>query len=104
MYANIFGKKGDDYTRYWISVSTEKYDSKKKKGTGEYINASIPARLFDDIKGLFDDSAEKTKTKNIRMMRCKGVEGFFEAVEPREGDPFVRFVVTDAKVIEPEDD
>lgn len=104
MYANIFGKKGEDYTRYWISVSTEKYDAKKKKGTGNYVNASIPVRLFDDVKDLFEDSAENTKTKKIRMMRCKDVEGFFEAVEPKEGEPYVRFIVTKAKAVDPEDD
>ena len=31
MYVNLFKKEGDDYARYWVSVSTEIYDKKKKK-------------------------------------------------------------------------
>lgn len=104
MYANIFGKKSEDHTRYWISVSTEKYDAKKGKGTGEYIKASIPARLMKDAVKVFDEHSVKTKTKNIRMLNAKDVGGFFEAVEPREGEPYVRFVIFEAEAVDKEDD
>lgn len=104
MYANIFGKRGEDYTRYWVSVSTEKYDAKKKKGTGEYINASIPARLLEDVEAVFDESAAKTKSKGIYLLKAKKVEGWFEAVEPKEGEPYVRFVIAEASAVDPEDD
>ena len=45
-YAYIFGKKakGDDYYRYWISMSTEKI-GKNGKGTGEYLKATMPVRM-----------------------------------------------------------
>ena len=45
-YAYIFGKKakGDDYYRYWISMSSEKV-GKNGKATGEYLKATMPVRL-----------------------------------------------------------
>lgn len=94
MFINLFRKECGDYDRYWASVSTEKYDAKKKKGTGEYINATIPVRVVKDETDRFDKVCVKTSNKKITRARFEDCEGFFEAVEPKEGEPFVRFVVT----------
>ena len=95
MFINLFKKDCGDYDRYWASVSSEKYDAKKKKGTGEYINATIPVRLVKDEASKFEKSSVKTSNKKITRGRFEDCEGFFEAVEPKEGEPFVRFVITD---------
>lgn len=101
MFVNLFGKDAGEYVRYWISVSTEKYDSKKKKGTGEYIRASISATLSKEAEKVFDKYAEKTANKKITggTFTIKG--GFFKAIEPKEGEPFVTFYITD---MEPKED
>lgn len=99
MFINLFRKKNGDYYRYWASVSTKGYDYKKKKQTDEYINATIPVRLIPDVE---DDLAynewAKTKNKAIQRIRLEKVDGFFEAVEPNEGDPFVRYVIIECEV------
>lgn len=96
MFLNLFRKKQGDAYRYWASVSTRVYDYKKGKQTDEYINATIPVRLVPDLEDELDGWL-KTKNKNIQHIQLEDVEGFFEAVEPREGEPFVRFIVVLAK-------
>lgn len=102
MYINLFRKKSGEYYRYWASVSTKGYDSKKKQ-TDEYINASIPVRLVPDVEDSLHEWI-KTKNKAIQHVMLKDVEGFLEAVEPREGEPFVRFVILGCEISDSEDD
>lgn len=104
MFVNLFRKDCGDYSRYWASVSTKKYDRKKKKEVDEYINATIAVRLIPDMEKVFEDSAAKTKNKKITRGRFEDVDGFFEAVEPSEGEPFVRFVIIDMTPVEDEGD
>lgn len=93
MFVNLFSKKGEDYTRYWVSVSTEKYNAKKGKGTGEYINASMPVRLSEDAKSTFNNSCVKTSNKKIMRGRFEVDSGWLESVEPKEGEPYVRLFI-----------
>ena len=102
MFVNLFRKDCGEYNRYWASVSTKKYDKTKKRETDEYINANISVRLIPDMEDLFDQSAEPTKNKKISHALFEKVEGFFEAVEPNEGDPFVRFVIMEMVAVEDE--
>ena len=104
MYANIFGKDNGDFTRYWASVATERYDSKKKKGTGEYVRATIPVRLSKGAVGTFDSTARKTKTKKIKGGHYLVGEFWLEAVEPKEGEPYVRLFVNDLEPVENDED
>ena len=100
MFVNLFKKDCGDFNRYWASVSTKKYDRKKKKELDEYINATIPVRLIPDMEAIFDDIARPTKNKKIMRGSFEDVDGFFEAVEPSEGEPFVRFVIMEMEPIE----
>ena len=102
MFVNLFRKDCGDYYRYWASVSTKKYDRKKKKEIDEYINATIPVRLIPDMEFLFGDVVKCTKNKKIGRALFEKVDGFFEAVEPNEGDPFVRFVIMEMVAVEDE--
>ena len=104
MFVNLFRKDCGDYYRYWASVSTKKYDKKKKKEIDKYINATIPVRLIPDMESLFGDVAKDTKNKKIGHALFENVVGFFEAVEPNEGDPFVRFVIMEMEPVEDDED
>lgn len=104
MFVNLFAKDNGDYIRYWASVSTKKYDAKKKKETDEYINASMPVRLIPDMVDVFNDASVKTKNKKIKRGLFKDVEGFLEAVEPKDGEPFVRFVILEMTPADSDED
>ena len=104
MFVNLFKKDCGDYNRYWASVSTKKYDRKKKKELDEYINATIPVRLIPDMKAVFEEGAEPTKNKKITRGLFEDVDGFFEAVEPTDGEPFVRFVIMEMEPVEDDED
>lgn len=104
MFVNLFKKDCGDYNRYWASVSTKKYDRKKKKELDEYINATIPVRLIPDMESVFDEVAKPTKNKKIMRGQFENVDGFFEAVEPTEGEPFVRFVIMEMEPVEDDED
>lgn len=103
MFINLFRKKNGDYFRYWASVSTKGYDYKKKKQTDEYINATIPIRLIPDVEDSLSGWT-KTKNKTIQRIRLEKVDGFFEAVEPSEGEPFVRYVIIEGEETSDEDE
>ena len=104
MFVNLFKKEGDDYARYWISVSTEIYDKKKKKGTGKYTNASMPVRLASDAIEVFKDNAIKSKSKDTKYGRFEIVTALFEAVQPADNDyAYVRLVILDMKPVEVDD-
>lgn len=103
MFVNLFGKDNGEYTRYWISVSTEKWDAKKKKGSGEFVRASLNATLSKDAADLFDETAKKTANKKIRGGRYEIKGAFFKAVEPKDGEPFVTFYIHDMAPVEEDD-
>lgn len=104
MFVNLFRKDCGDYYRYWASVSTKKYDRKKKKEIDEYINATIPVRLIPSLEDEFEFFSKATKNKKISRAVFEKVDGFFEAVEPNEGDPFVRFVIMEMSHVEDGED
>lgn len=97
MFVNLFSKDMGDYTRYWASISTEKYDAKKKTGSGEYANASISVRLSKDAVEVFEDNATKTKSKKILGAAFVLEDFWLEAVEPKEGESFVRLFIAKMK-------
>ncbi len=99
-YFTVFGKKTDDYVRFWASVSTEK--RKDGKGTGKYASANIQVRVSEDVAKLFDEESEKTKSKGIRMLRLKCTEFYLMAAEPkdRDLDPYVYLYIRKAKAAE----
>lgn len=88
-YIRLFCERGDEFDRYWASVSTEK--TKEGKGTGEYITANISVRMSKDARDAFSGSAEKSKTKGIRHCRGKA-DGWLKAVEGKEGGFVVWFI------------
>lgn len=99
-YCNIFRKSDEDFDRYWMSISTEKL-GKDGKGTGEYIRASITVRLGKKAKEVFAENCSKTKNKEIKQ-GCFELKGCsLEAVQPKEGEPFVILFIWE---MEPEDD
>lgn len=94
MFVNLFKKESGDSTRYWASVSTEIYDAKKKRGTGKYINASMPVRLADDAREVFDKIAVKSKSKGVTYGRFKVEKSLLEAVQPKDNDyAYARLVI-----------
>lgn len=99
-YMRIFGKKTDDYVRYWASISTAKVDEKNKK-TGEYMRANLSVRLSETAEDVFKEYAEKTKTKGIKQLNVKMTDGWLKAWEPKDGDPFVYIFINK---MEPADD
>ena len=100
MFVNLFGKDCGEYTRYWISVSTEVWDAKKKKGTGEYIRASLSATLSKEAAEVFEDNSKKTKDRKIKGGRFEVKGAFFKAIDRREGEPFVTFYIHDMAPVE----
>ena len=83
-YYTVFGKEEKDYTRYWVSVSTEVM--KDGKGTGKYAQANMQARLSEDVRKLFDDESEKTKSKGIRVLRIVATEFYLMASRAKDRD------------------
>ena len=100
MYTNIFCKDNGEFRRFWLSVSTEKYDSKKKRPTGEYAQATIPARLSEKAAACFEKHSKKTKSKGVSWGRFESEDFWLEAVEPKEGEPYVRVFVLDMEAAE----
>ncbi len=99
-YLRLFCEKGDEYDRFWASVSTEK--SKDGKGTGEYITANISARLSKEAREAFNKNAEKSKTRGIKHCRGKA-DGWLKAVEGKENN-FVVFFIDSFEPVRDEDD
>ena len=96
MLVNLFSKQEDEYSRYWVSVSTEKAD-RNGKGTGEYINASITVRLSKAAAEVFDDISVKTKTKGITQARVLLKDYWFKAGETKDGETYVYLFVNAMK-------
>ena len=101
-YAYIFGKKakGDDYYRYWISMSSEKV-GKNGKATGEYLKATMPVRMSKKAAETWEEFATKTKNKDIKLGISHIKDGWLKVVEGPE-DPYIVMFVND--LIEQEDD
>lgn len=99
-YLTLFGQKKEDFTRFWVSVSTEVL--KDGKGTGKYANANLQARLSDDIKELYEEHSEKTKTKGIRMLRIKASEFYIMAARSKDRDveDYIYIYIKKAKLAE----
>lgn len=88
MLVNLFAKQEDEYTRYWISVSTEKAD-KNGKPTGDYISASMTVRLSKKAAETFEDISVRTKTKGITQARVELKDWWFKAGETKDGESYV---------------
>lgn len=101
-YAYIFGKKakGDDFYRYWISMSTEKLN-KAGKPSGEYLKATMPVRMSKKAAETWEEFATKTKNKDIKLGISHIKDGWLKVVEGPE-DPYIVMFVND--LIEQEDD
>ena len=86
-YMRIFREKGDEFDRYWASISTE-IPGTDGKGTGEYARASIPVRLSEKAKETFKKFKIKSKTDGITHMNAKVIEFWLKAVrvEDEDGD------------------
>lgn len=83
-YFTLFGKADKEFTRFWVSVSTEVM--KDGKGTGKYAQASMQARVSEEVKDLFDEDSGKTKTKGIRVLRVVSGEFYIMAARSKDRD------------------
>ena len=104
-YMSLFGQKtDDDYIRHWVGISTEIY--KDGKGTGKYANASIQARVSEDVEKLYKENAAKTKTKGIKLVRLEVTEYYPMAARPKDKDAkdYVYLYIKSAKIAESKDD
>lgn len=90
-YARIFGKEQDDFTRYWLSLSTEKLDAKGRR-TGEYLNATMPVRLSKDAARTWDEIAVKTKNKHIRQALCEVTSCWLKVLPGKDQDVVGLFI------------
>lgn len=85
MITNIFGKDMGEYTKYWLSISTENKD-------GGYAQASIPARLSKEAVKVFEKSAVKTKTKKIKYATFETDDFWLKAVEGKDAEYVIVFI------------
>ena len=81
----IFREKGDEYDRYWASISTE-IPGKDGKGTGDYARANIPVRLSEKAKETFKKFKVKSKTDGITHMNAKVTDFWLKAVRVEDDD------------------
>lgn len=101
-YYTVFGEdQGDDFVRYWASISTEKRN-KDGEGTGKYAQATIQVRMSKELKQLFEDEAIKTKNKKVRMLRIKTSEFCLMAAASKDKniDDYVYLYIKDGEVAE----
>ena len=99
-YYTVFGEdQGDDFVRYWASISTEKRN-KDNEGTGKYAQATIQVRMSKELKQLFEDEAIKTKNKKVRMLRIKTSEFCLMAASSKDKniDDYVYLYIKDGEV------
>ena len=99
-YYTVFGEdQGDDFVRYWASISTEKRN-KDNEGTGKYAQATIQVRMSKELKALFEDEAIKTKNKKVRMLRIKTSEFCLMAASSKDKniDDYVYLYIKDGEV------
>lgn len=100
-YVRLFSERGDEFDRYWASISTE--ISKDGKGTGDYITANISVRLSKEAKEAYNAAAVKSKTKGIKHCRGKA-DGWLKAVAGKESNFVVWFIDDFEPVKSKEDD
>lgn len=99
-YYTVFGEdQGDDFVRYWASISTEKRN-KDNEGTGKYAQATIQVRMSKELKELFEDEAIKTKNKKVRMLRIKTSEFCLMAASSKDKniEDYVYLYIKDGEV------
>ena len=99
-YYTVFGEdQGDDFVRYWASISTEKRN-KDNEGTGKYAQATIQVRMSKELKQLFEDEAIKTKNKKVRMLRIKTSEFCLMAASSKDKniDDYVYLYIKDGEI------
>lgn len=99
-YYTVFGEdQGDNFVRYWASISTEKRN-KDNEGTGKYAQATIQVRMSKELKALFEDEAIKTKNKKVRMLRIKTSEFCLMAASSKDKniDDYVYLYIKDGEV------
>ena len=103
-YFRLFCEKGDEYDRYWASISS-KISSKDDVTKTEYVSANIPVRLSRNAEKVFKDNAAKTKTKGIRMCNIKSENFWLKAVKPKDDElkPYVILFIDDAEAVEEDD-
>lgn len=101
-YMRIFGKKGDDFTQYWTSISTELM--KDGKGTGKYARANMTVRLSREAEDVFKENRIKTATKGTYQLNAKVTDFWLKAIRPSEGEDFVVIFVNAMEPAEPDED
>ena len=107
-YFRIFGEKGEDFTRYWASISNK--SPTEKEGETAYVSAAIGVRLSKDAEKVFKENSEKTKTKGIKQCLIKSNDFWLKAVllKPKEDDDTPRSMVilfiNSAEAADPEED
>lgn len=104
-YFRIFGEKGEDFTRYWASISS-KYESEDETS---YVSAPIGIRLSKDAEKVFKKNSEKTKTDGIKMCLIRSSDFWLKAVpvkDPKEGRPksMVVVFINQAEHVEEDDE
>ena len=104
-YFRIFGEEGDEFTRYWASISTKI----ENEDETEYISAPIGVRLSKDAEKVFKKNSEKTKTKGTRMCLMRSSDFWLKAVKlknPKEDQPktMVVMFINQAEAVEEDDE
>lgn len=104
-YFRVFCEKGDEFDRYWASIST-KIPAKDENAKAEYVSANISARLSKKAEEVFRENAVKTKTKGIKQCSIKSENFWLKAVKPKDKDvkPFVILFIDDAEAVEEDDE
>lgn len=104
-YFRLFCEKGDEYDRYWASIST-KIPAKDESAKAEYVSANISVRLSKKAEEVFKENAAKTKTKGIKMCNIRSENFWLKAVKPKDKDvkPFVILFIDDAEAVEEDDE
>lgn len=103
-YFRLFSEKGDEYDRYWASISTKLPTDEGKDP--EYVSANITVRLSRAAEKEFKDNSVKTKSKGVRMCNIKSENFWLKAVKPKDKDvkPFVILFIDDAEAVEEDDE
>lgn len=98
-YFRLFSKKGEDFTRYWASISTKTEDD-------EFVSANITVRMSKNAEKVYTDSAEKTKTKGIKTCVVESNDFWLKAVQPKDDDaqPFVILFINSCKILEKDEE
>lgn len=101
-YFRVFSEKGEDFTCYWVSISTKVSSEDGDK----YVSAPISARLSKDAEKVFNDNKQKTKTKNIKQCVMISNDFWLKAVQPKDEElkPFVVLFINTAEAAKEDDE